>query len=116
MQISLCQRDWLGRQSTKDAMYAGVFPEMNDGKTAYTLDIKDVPVDGFWSISLYNKEGYFKENKYNAYVINNITGTKNKDGSMTIHFGGDSKEPNFLPIMEGWNYLDPPLPAPKGNY
>jgi len=64
-----------------------------------------VPVDGFWSISLYNKEGYFQKNQYNAYVINNITGTKNKDGSMTIHFGGDPKEPNFLPIMEGWNYL-----------
>jgi hypothetical protein len=94
-----------GGNPQKDAMYAGVFPEMNDGKTAYTLDIKDVPVDGFWSISLYNKEGYFQENKSNAYVINNITGTKNKDGSMTIHFGGDPKEPNFLPIMEGWNYL-----------
>jgi len=87
------------------AMYAGVTPEMNDGKTPYTLDVKDVPVDGFWSISLYNKEGYFQKNQYNAYSVNNITGAKNKDGSMTIHFGGDPKQPNFLPIMDGWNYL-----------
>ena len=94
-----------GGNPKKDAMYAGVTPEMNDGKTAYTLNVKDVPVDGFWSISLYNKEGYFQENQYNAYSVNNITGTKNKDGSMTIHFGGDSKAPNFLPIMDGWNYL-----------
>ena len=94
-----------GGNPQKDAMYAGVTPEMNDGKTAYTLNVKDVPVDGFWSISLYNEEGYFQENKYNAYSVNNITGKKNDDGSMTIHFGGDPKQPNFLPIMDGWNYL-----------
>ena len=94
-----------GGNPKKDAMYAGVVPEMNDGKTPYTLNVKDVPVDGFWSISLYNKEGYFQKNQYNAYTVNNITGRKNSDGSMTIHFGGDSKQPNFLPIMDGWNYL-----------
>jgi len=94
-----------GGNPQKDATYMGVTPELNDGKTDYTLDVKDVPVDGFWSISLYNKEGYFQKNKYNAYSVNNITGTKNKDGSMTVHFGGDPKQPNFLPIMDGWNYL-----------
>ncbi len=94
-----------GGNPQKDATYMGVTPEMNDGKTAYTLNVKDVPVDGFWSISLYNGEGYFQKNPYNAYSVNNITGTKNKDGSMTIHFGGDPKQPNFLPIMDGWNYL-----------
>ncbi|MDH4006695.1 MAG: DUF1214 domain-containing protein [Desulfuromonadales bacterium] len=94
-----------GGNPQKDAMYAGVTPEKNDGKTAYTLKVKDVPVDGFWSISLYNGEGYFQKNQYNAYSVNSITGKKNKDGSMIIHFGGDSKQPNFLPIMKGWNYL-----------
>jgi hypothetical protein len=94
-----------GGNPQKDAMYAGVTPENNDGKTAYTLNVKDVPVDGFWSISLYNGEGYFQKNKYNAYSVNNITGKKNSDGSMTVHFGGDPKQPNFLPIMDGWNYL-----------
>ena len=94
-----------GGNPQKDAMYAGVTPEMNDGKTPYTLNVKDVPVDGFWSISLYNGEGYFEKNQYNAYSVNNITGKKNSDGSMTIHFGGDPKQSNFLPIMKGWNYL-----------
>ena len=94
-----------GGNPQKDAMYAGVTPENNDGKTAYTLNVKDVPVDGFWSISLYNGEGYFQKNPYNAYSVNNITGKKNSDGSMTIHFGGDPKQDNFLPIMDGWNYL-----------
>jgi len=94
-----------GGNPQKDAMYAGVTPEQNDGKTAYTLNVKDVPVDGFWSISLYNGEGYFEKNRYNAYSVNNITGKKNSDGSMTIHFGGDPKQDNFLPIMKGWNYL-----------
>lgn len=94
-----------GGNPQKDAMYAGITPENNDGKTAYTLNVKDVPVDGFWSISLYNGEGYFQKNPYNAYSVNNITGKKNSDGSMTVHFGGDPKQPNFLSIMKGRNYL-----------
>ncbi|TDJ05602.1 MAG: DUF1254 domain-containing protein [Deltaproteobacteria bacterium] len=94
-----------GGNPAKDATYLNVVPENNDGKTPYTLTVKDVPVDGFWSISLYNAKGFFEENKYNAYSINNITGVKNKDGSITIHFDGDPKQSNYLPIMDGWNYI-----------
>ena len=36
-------------------MYVGVEPKQNDGKTVYRLTVKDVPVDGFWSVSVYNK-------------------------------------------------------------
>ena len=64
-----------------------------------------MPVDGFWSLSLYNGKAFFKENKYNAYSINNLTGVKNEDGSMTIHFGGDPKQSNYLPTLDGWNYI-----------
>ena len=35
----------------------------------------DVPVDGFWSISVYNADGYFEPNDRNAYSVNNITAT-----------------------------------------
>jgi hypothetical protein len=94
-----------GGNPVEDAMYVGVTPENNDGKTPHSLTVKDVPVDGFWSISLYNKEGYFEENEHHAYSINNITAEKNADGSITIHFGGDPSQPNYLYIMEGWNYL-----------
>lgn len=87
------------------ALYVGVVPKQNDGKTPYVLTVKDVPVDGFWSISVYNKEGYFEKNSRNAYTVNNVTAKPNADGSVTIHFGGDDKLSNSIPIMPGWNYV-----------
>lgn len=87
------------------ALYSGVDPKENDGKTAYRLTVKDVPVDGFWSVSVYNKDGFFEKNARNAYTVNNVTAKPNEDGSVTIHFGGDETAPNYLPIMPGWNYL-----------
>lgn len=85
-----------------EACYVNVEPNLPVG--AYQITVKDVPVDAFWSISVYNKDGYFEENEYNAYNVNNISGMPNKDGSFTIHFGGDPKSVNYLPILEGWNY------------
>jgi hypothetical protein len=56
------------------------------------------------SVSVYNAKGFFEQNPYNAYSVNDMTGKKNPDGSMTIQFGGcDGKIPNCLPAMEGWN-------------
>jgi len=77
-----------------EAFYLNVEPNLPVG--AYELTVKDVPVDAFWSISLYNKDGYFQENKYNAYSVNSVTATPNKDGSFTIHFGGDPASENYL--------------------
>src|SRR4029078_11427081 len=65
-----------GGNPEKDAIYLNVTPEHNDGKTAYKLNVKDVPVNGFWSISVYNAEGYFEANKFNAYTLNNLTAKK----------------------------------------
>ena len=94
-----------GGNPDKDATYLSVTPARNDGTTVYKLSVKDVPVDGFWSISLYNAEGYFEQNRYSAYSINNITAVKGNDGSVAVQFGGcDGKIPNCLPIMAGWNY------------
>ena len=95
-----------GGNPEKDAIYLNVTPAMNDGKAAYRLTVKDVPVDAFWSISVYNAEGYFQENKENAYTLNNLTAKKGEDGSITVQFGGgDGKTPNCLPIVPGWNYI-----------
>ncbi len=61
------------------------------------------PVNGFWSMTLYNKEHLFEPNKLNRFSL----GTKSKgmkydaDGSLTLYFqnaspGGD-KESNWVP-------------------
>jgi hypothetical protein len=94
-----------GGNPRADAMYSGVVPEQNDGKTPYVLTVKDVPVDAFWSVSVYNKDGFFAKNPQNAYTVNSVTAKPNADGSVTIHFGGDEKAANYLAIMPGWNYL-----------
>jgi hypothetical protein len=94
---------WGGLPRTA-AVYISVTPEQNDGKVPHTLTVGDVPVDGFWSISLYNEKGFFEKNDQNAYSINDHSAKKNGDGSVTVQFGGDPRQPNFLPIMKGWNY------------
>ena len=93
-----------GGNPKEAAMYAGGAVKENDGKAAYVLNFKDVPVDAFWSISVYNKAGFFEKNDKNAYVFNSVTAKPNADGSFTIHFGGDENAINYLPIMPGWNY------------
>jgi para-nitrobenzyl esterase len=88
------------------AMYQGVSPKANDGKTAHVLRLSDVPVDGFWSITIYDEKGFLKKNDLGAYSVNNVTGEPDADGSFTIRFGGcDGQAPNCLPIFPGWNYL-----------
>jgi hypothetical protein len=94
-----------GGNPPKDAIYLTYTPGDNDGKTLYKLHVGMVPVDGFWSISLYNAKGHFEKNALNSYSLNNITATKNADGSVDIQFGGcDGKIPNCLVTMPGWNY------------
>ena len=95
-----------GGNPANAAMYLNAVPEKNDGQTPYVLTVKDnIPIDGFWSISVYNEKGYFEQNKYNAYTVSSMTGKKEKDGSITIHFGGDPGQSNFVPIPKGWNYI-----------
>lgn len=95
-----------GGNPEKDALYLNVTPPENNGTVDYTLHVKDVPVEGFWSISLYNADGYFQANPYNAYSVNGTTAKKNADGSVDVRFGGcDGQIPNCLPIMPGWNYM-----------
>jgi hypothetical protein len=94
-----------GGNPDKDATYLNVTPSKNDGKTVYKLVVRQVPVDAFWSISVYNAKGYFEANKANAYSLNNVTGRKDADGSTAIQFGGCSGTvANCLPITPGWNY------------
>ncbi len=94
---------WGGLPST-EAAYVGVDPRLPVGR--YELTVGDVPVDGFWSISVYNAKGYFEKNDRDMYTVNNITGVKNADGSTTVRFGDYPADvPNAIPTPEGWNYL-----------
>ncbi|HTY35209.1 DUF1254 domain-containing protein [Mycobacterium sp.] len=95
-----------GGNPEKDAFYFSVFPADNDGATVHRLIVDEVPVDGFWSVTVYNKDGYLSPNPQNAYSLNNLTAQRGPDGSITIQFGGcGAATANCLPITPGWNYL-----------
>lgn len=92
---------WGGLPDT-EATYVGANPNLPVGEYELTVG-PDVPVDGFWSISVYNADGFFEPNEQGAYSVNNITAVRDDDGSVTVRFGGSGD--NALPITEGWNYL-----------
>ena len=105
-----------GGNPDKDAIYLNVTPTKNDGTTVYKLNVKDVPVDGFWSISVYNAEGYFEKNPYDAYTLNNITAKKSADGSIAIQFGGcDGKIAELPADHEGLELHGAALPSARRN-
>jgi len=62
-------------------------------------------VDAFWSITVYNADGYLEANDLGVNSYNNFTAKSNEDGSYTLHFGacGDGRV-NCIPITSGWNY------------
>ncbi len=94
-----------GGNPDKDAVYLMRIVPQNDGATTYRMKVGEVPVDGFWSISVYNAKGYFEKNELNAYTINNITAARDTDGGITVQFGNCTKDiPNCLPTPKGWNY------------
>lgn len=79
------------------------------GKGKYTVTFakgETPPVDGFWSLTLYNKEHLFEPNALNRFSL----GTKNKDlkfnadGSLTLYFQhetpGKDKEANWVPAPQ----------------
>ena len=55
-----------GGNPAEAAQYVIGYPNANDGRTVYKVTVKDVPVDGFWSISVYDKERHFEKNDLGA--------------------------------------------------
>ncbi len=93
-----------GGLPTSEASYVGVQPNASDGD--YELTLKDVPVDAFWSVSVYNAQGYFEKNAYDRYTVNSVTAQPNPDGSVTVRFvTGPPSAPNSIPVPPLWNYL-----------
>lgn len=85
-----------------EAFYEIVEPALPVGD--YSLVVRDVPVDGFWSISVYNAHGYFEGDPDTA-TINQLTAQADPDGSVIVRLGPTADgTPNFLQVMDGWNY------------
>ena len=81
-----------------------------NGKNNYKVTFakgETPPVNGFWSLTLYNEEHFFHPNSLKRYSL----GTKNKtlkenaDGSLTIYISatsrGTDKQNNWLPAPDG---------------
>jgi hypothetical protein len=62
-------------------------------------------VDAFWSVTVYNDKGMFAINDHNSYSYNSVTAKRDEDGSVTLRFGGDPDQPNYLHIVPEWNYV-----------
>ena len=93
-----------GANPPRAAVYTIGVPPDTSGKTTYTLTMKDVPVDGFWSVIVYNQDGFFEAPAEHA-SFNSVTAKPEADGSVILRFGGDETLPNYMRIMEGWSYV-----------
>lgn len=100
-----CAAGW-GGLPTSEAVYVGVDPQVPAGD--YALVFNDVPVDAFWSVSVYNARGFFEPNAENLYTVNSVTGVGDADGSVTVRFVASAEGarlPNSIVTPSGWNYL-----------
>ncbi len=98
----------LGANLPQDAIYPAAYVDGGSaplsGDNAYILrfDADQVPqVGGFWSLTMYNEDGYFIDNPLNRYAVRGEHLRVNPDGSVEIyiqsHNPGPDKESNWLP-------------------
>jgi len=112
LQRALVTAIGLGANRPQDAVYptstksaSGIIHRDYDGSENYVLTFsKDQlpPVNGFWSITMYNAEYFFVANPLNRYSISPRQDLKaNADGSVDIYIQNESpgtdKESNWLP-------------------
>jgi DNA sulfur modification protein DndE len=97
-----------GANTPEDAIYPNAAVDIDgndflgDHKYKFHFDVDKLPpVKGFWSITMYTKEGFLVENSLNRYVLGSMKDmTYNKDGSLDIFIQNEEPESiksNWLP-------------------
>jgi hypothetical protein len=106
-------RDGLGALPPEDAIYVSCSVDTNgrqfNGRNKYRLHFaagEFPPVRAFWSLTLYDRDGYFAANSINRYAIGDRDPLeRNPDGSLDLwiqHDGpGGNSDRNWLPAPEG---------------
>lgn len=100
----------VGENLAQDAVYPAASSDSDgqplDGSHSYVLHFdkgKPPPVDGFWSVTAYDINGYFMPNSLNRYAIGDRDNLAvNADGSTDLFIQSDSsgkeREANWLPV------------------
>ena len=115
----------LGGNLPEDAIYP--FASMDgkgkplDGSSKYELHFAEAeipPVDGFWSLTLYDAEGYLVSNPIDRYALGGRSGLKfGDDGSLAIYIQNEApdsdRQANWLPAPKGAFRVALRLYAPK---
>ena len=103
----------LGANRSQDAVYptskmdADGNPYRGDNKYVIHFNKGQLPpVNGFWSLTMYNSEFFFIENPLNRYTLSQRNEFKlNVDGSIDLYLQNESpgkdKESNWLPAPKG---------------
>jgi len=102
----------LGANRPQDAVYpayVGLPGQKLTGADKYVLHFDKgmlPPVDGFWSLTMYDKDYFFVDNPLNRYTLSPRNKLKfNSDGSVDLYIQkdnpGKSKESNWLPAPAG---------------
>jgi hypothetical protein len=94
-----------------------------DGANKYTIHFDKgttPPVEAFWSITLYDPEGFQVANPLSRFAVSSWMPFKyNPDGSLDLYFQNESpgsdKEANWLPAPKGTFNLTMRLYAPKSD-
>ena len=117
----------LGANLPEDAIYpinlADETGKPLDGGSAYVLHFDKgatPPVNAFWSVTLYDSEGYQVANGLNRFAVSSWMPFKsNPDGSLDLYFQnaspGADKEGNWLPAPKGPFNLTMRLYAPRSD-